>query len=78
MPVSSIPPKTDQIWRDIATGKVSKPWQMLALKIMLTRIANVTKTDSSPATLDKAAEEIHDFFEKNMALAQADLTALFS
>jgi hypothetical protein len=76
--ITVLPPATDQRWRDIATGKIVKPWNMLALKIMMTRIANSTKADPSPANVDKCAQEIRAFFEKNMKLAQQDLAAVFS
>lgn len=75
--ITSLPPKTDQHWRDVATGKISKPWEMLALKILMTRITTSTAADPSPANVDKCAAEIHDFFEKNMKLAQKDLAGIF-
>ncbi len=74
--ITSIPPKTDQRWKDVATGKLSRPWESLALKIMMTRITNTTKAD--PSSIDKCAEEIHDFFEKNIKTAQHDLSAILA
>lgn len=74
----ALPPPSAACWRDAATGKTSKPWQMLALKIMMTRLVSSTKTDPSPANVEKCAKELYDFFEKNGKLAQADLSALVS
>lgn len=74
--ITTLPPKTDQHWKDVATGKINHPWESLALKIMMTRIVNATKADPSPATVEKCAGEIHDFFEKNMKTAQHDLAAI--
>lgn len=73
----TVPPLTDSRWRDVATGKLAKPWQLLAVKIMMTRITGLTKADPSPATVSKCVEEIHSFFAKNVQIAQADLTAIF-
>lgn len=71
-----LPPKTDPRWRDVALGKISGPWQMLALKILLTRVQGSLNADASPANLDKCAQEIYAFFEKNLKLAQKDLAAI--
>ncbi len=75
--ITSLPPKSDPRWRDIATGKLTKPWQSLALKIMITRIGSSVKADPSDANTQKGADEIYDFFAKNMKIAQADLQSIF-
>jgi hypothetical protein len=74
---TAVPAKTDPRWRDVVSGKIVKPWQMLALKIMITRFITSIKADPSPANIQARVDEIHAFFEKNLKLAQADLTAIF-
>ena len=71
-----MPAKTAQVWQDVATGKIAKPWESLALKIMMTRITAETKRDPTPATIQKCAEEIYSFFEKNIKIAQNDLAGI--
>jgi hypothetical protein len=44
---------------------------------MITRIVNASHADPSPTNVQKGAEEIHAFFEKNMKIAQADLQTIF-
>jgi hypothetical protein len=75
--ITTLPPKTDPRWRDLANGTLVRPWQTLALKIMMMRITGMVKNDPSPATLQKAIDEIYAFFEKNMKIAQPDLQSLF-
>jgi hypothetical protein len=74
---SAVPAKSDARWRDVVSGKIVKPWQMLALKIMITRMIPSIKADPSPANVQARVDELHAFFEKNLKLAQADLTAIF-
>ena len=75
--IITLPPITDPRWHDLATGKISQPWQMLALKIMLAHVVNATKADPSPANIQKNATEIRAFFEKNIKMAKKDLATIF-
>lgn len=75
--VMSVPPITDQRWRDVATGKIARPWKLLAVKIMMTRVTGLTRADTSPATLSNCVQEIHSFFTKNFQIAQEDLASIF-
>ena len=72
-----VPAKTDPHWREVAMGKITRPWQMLALKIMMMRITNTIKSDNSSATSGRSVDEIHAFFEKNLKFAQDDLRFIF-
>jgi hypothetical protein len=74
----TVPPKTASCWRDIATGKIVKPWEALALKIMMMRISNTVKADPSAANVDKCAGEIYEFFVKNQKIAQKDIASILS
>ncbi|MFA6981366.1 MAG: hypothetical protein WC209_18715 [Ignavibacteriaceae bacterium] len=62
-----------QRWRDIASGKIKIEFQSLAVKIMMTRILNNTKANSSAENIQRCAEEVQLFFRKNEKFAQADL-----
>lgn len=72
-----IPPVTDPRWRDLVTGKIVKPWHMLALKILMIRINNSTRFDPSPSNVDRCVWELHSFFERNIRVAELDLMAVF-
>jgi hypothetical protein len=75
--LTSVPPVSHPRWREVATGRLIRPWQTLALKIMMTRIsANVSK-DGSPKSVEVAANEIYSFFVKNQKIAGPDLAAIF-
>ena len=74
--ITVLPPITDRRWSDVATGKVKKPWTMLAAKILITRVNHVTMVDPSPATVQKSAQEVRAFFEKNIKAAQKDIALL--
>lgn len=76
--ITVLPAPTNPAWRDIATGKINKPWELLALKIMLTRLRNELRTDSSPPNTEKCAQEVRAFFVKNLRVAQRDLRQIFS
>lgn len=77
MALKSVPPITDPRWRDVATGKIVRPWKLLAVKIMMTRIIGLTRADPSPAVISGCVQEIHSFFAKNAQIAQDDLTSIF-
>lgn len=75
--VLHLPPKTDRRWRDLVLGVNSTPPKLLALKFMLTRITLAAKKDSSPASVQKGVEELHEFFSKNPRMVGADVATLF-
>jgi hypothetical protein len=73
----AIPPKTDARWRSLVSGTNSTPITVLALKFMLTRMAQDVHHDPSPATLDRNVDELHQFFVKNPRMVAADVAVLF-
>jgi hypothetical protein len=75
--IRSLPPRSDPRWRDLATGKIAGPWQNLAVKLMLARLGAVTRADPTPATIDKAIDDIRAYFDKNLQAAQSDLQNIF-
>ncbi len=76
--MTALPPTTDPRWTDIVMGKKTVNWELLAAKILMMRIVSSSKTDSSPENIKKCVEEIHNFFEKNLKLAQNDLKNMFA
>lgn len=68
--------RNDPRWRDVATGRISRPWNTLAMKIMMTRILRETSADPSTTNIAKCSDEIYAFFEKNHKIAQADLALI--
>lgn len=72
-----LPSATDPRWRDIVTGKTTRPWKMLALKILMTRIVQTMQDNPSPETIAANIEELHAFFVKNRQAARDDLASLF-
>lgn len=73
-----LPARSDACWRDVATGRINRPWNMLAMKIMMTRIVRETGVDPSASNVGRCADEIYEFFEKNLKIAQADLALICS
>jgi len=71
-----LPARNDPRWRDVATGRISRPWNTLAMKIMMTRILRETGTDPSVSNVGRCSDEIYAFFEKNLKIAQADLALI--
>jgi len=72
----TLPPSNDPRWQQVATGKISRAWSALGMKIMMMRIARETAGDPSPGNVQKCAAEIHTFFQKNWKIAQEDLAAI--
>jgi hypothetical protein len=75
--ITSLPPLSHASWRGVASGKITKPWSALAVRIMMTRICSETRRDPSSANIDKCAQEIRSFYAKNLQIAQTDLRAIF-
>lgn len=67
----NLPSNTDQIWKDILQHKVKYDFEFLALNIMLGRLFLEIERDSSPATLQKCASEMHNLLDKNAHLPSA-------
>jgi hypothetical protein len=74
--VTALPSTLNPCWKEIAVGRRTANVQVLATKILLSRVVLSTKKDPSPENVLKAAGELRSFFEKNMATAGRDLDAL--
>jgi hypothetical protein len=71
-----LPPITHPIWKEIVLGKKQFQFQLLAAKIMMSRILLITKNDPSPRNVEKCINEVYEFFEKNEKIAQNDLNQM--
>ena len=58
-------------------GKKQYQFQLLAAKIMMSRIILSTKNDSSPQNVNKCVNEVYEFFVKNEKIAQNDIKQIF-
>ncbi len=74
--ILAVPSVTDRRWRDVATGKINRPWSSLAMRILMTRILRETAQDSSMSNVQRCAGELQAFFVKNANIAQTDLAAI--
>lgn len=71
----AIPPLTDPRWRMLVVEGTDRPIQLLAVKLMLTRMNREAK--DSPAGIPARVRELHAFFEKNLRIASSDVKTLF-
>jgi hypothetical protein len=72
-----VPAQGDPRWAALATQGTTRPVKLLALKFMLTRMAQDARRDSSPAAVAARVDELHGFFVKNPRMVEADAAALF-
>ncbi len=72
-----LPPASHYIWKEMVLGKKQYQFQLLAAKIMMSRIILSTKNDSSPQNVNKCVGEVHEFFVKNEKIAQNDIKQIF-
>lgn len=66
---------SNNVWRDLLSGKVECNFDFLALKILLTRLRMKIAKDASQATLDECIKEFKDYLEKmnHMPVVQKDI-----
>lgn len=74
-----VPPISHPAWTNIVTGKVSYPFEFLAIKFLLGYLTLQVKKDPSPQTVQKSAQEFRDIFVRNVDLisVQRDLKKIF-
>jgi hypothetical protein len=80
MPLSNAPPfpaRSDPRWIALTQAEQTPPVQLLALKLLLTRVEQDVKRDPSIATVNKAADELYEFFVKNALMVAGDAQTLF-
>ncbi|NLF49542.1 MAG: hypothetical protein GX577_00250 [Leptolinea sp.] len=67
----TIPPATDEIWKDLLLMKKSYDFDFLALKMLLGRLTMDIEHDPSPENLAKCAEQLHGLLAQNANLPTA-------
>jgi hypothetical protein len=67
----TLPPSSDQVWKDILLGKTRYNFEFLALKILLGRLIMQVEANPSPGTLQKCADEMANLLAKNAHLPSA-------
>ncbi len=75
---SQVPPASDPRWAAVATGRLTRPWESLAFKIMITRIVRSTADDASPANVGECVQQLRDFFLRNPKVADVDLKKILA
>lgn len=72
-----LPPRTHPSWNAVTTGQIKRQWNSLAVKIMMSRIAQEIAKDSSPANVQRHGDELYTFFKKNEIVAAKDIASIF-
>jgi len=72
-----LPSVTDPRWVRLIEHPERYTFKMLALKILMQRVALKNKYGAGPAEKRAMIGEVRGFFEKNARLAQDDLRAIF-
>ncbi len=72
---NAIPAKTDPRWNTLVTNGPSQPPRVLALKLMLARMAQDAKRN--PASLTASVDELSAFLAANPRMVAEDLVVLF-
>jgi hypothetical protein len=75
--VKMVPSVIDKKWKELVLGQKSYQFNLLSIKIMMSRILIKIKKDASPANIDSCIKEIHEFFMKNEKICQRDLNQIF-
>ncbi len=72
-----LPPLSHNAWKEMVLGNKQYQFQLLATKIMMSRILLSTKNDPSPQNINKCVNDVHEFFVKNEIIAQNDIKQIF-
>ncbi|GAB1456124.1 MAG: hypothetical protein RBT62_11350 [Spirochaetia bacterium] len=70
-----LPPKTDQRWQDLLSGKIDHQFKLFSAGMCVSRHSREIK--ANPAVMAKSLDEVYAFFTKYEAIATEDLIALF-
>lgn len=72
-----IPEITDKRWVKLIMNIENYHFQLLSLKILMSRIKNNIKQDSSDENINNAIQEVYSFFAKNERISKNDLIQIF-
>lgn len=71
-----IPPKSDQIWRQIVTDKAVREYTALPTKMLMMRVQMLVR-DGRPQKIQEAIDTAYNFFSTNAHVVQQDVKLLF-
>lgn len=72
-----IPEVTDKRWEAFLLNIEKYHFQLLSLKILMSRIKLVIKNDASIENIERCKHEVFDFFVKNEKISKLDLSQIF-
>lgn len=74
-----VPPISHPAWSDIVSGKARYDYEFLATKLILRHLTYQVKSDPSPETIQRCAQDLRNIFVQNLSLAcvQRDLIQIF-
>ena len=70
-----LPPKNDQRWKDLLTGKIAHQFKAFSAGMCVSRLCREVKKD--PANMTTALDEVYAFFAKYDAITAEDISAIF-
>lgn len=74
-----VPPVSHPAWRNLILGKNRYQFEFLATKFLLGYLSRQAEKDTSPQTVERCAQDLHDIFARNADLSsvQRDLAQIF-
>lgn len=74
-----VPPISHPAWSDIITGRARYDYEFLATQLILRHLTYQVKSDPSPETLQRCAQDLRNIFAQNLSLScvQRDLIQIF-
>lgn len=74
-----VPPVTHPAWRAIVSGQATYDYEFLATKLILRHLTFQVKSQPSPDTVQRCAQELRNVFVRNVGLScvQRDLSQIF-
>jgi hypothetical protein len=73
-----IPEINNGVWENLVLGERNYQFQLLSLKILMSRIKVRIQNDNSRECIDKCKREVYDFFFKNERICQNDLLQILN
>lgn len=72
-----IPDITDKRWETFLINIDKYHFQLLSLKILMSRIKLILKNDTTNENIERCKHEVYDFFVKNEKISKLDLSQIF-
>jgi len=72
-----VPPKNHSQWSSLVAGRVDCKFGNTAASMLLARLQNDIKADSTPGAMVNATDEMHAFFVKYERMMEQKIRAIF-